>query len=114
DCKLPPLLLQPIVENAIKHGVLEKIEGGTVEITAKDKEGFTELIVKDNGVGMSSKQLDNLFKEKKDSDSIGLNNVNNRLKTKYGKEYGLMIDSKLNKGTKVTMIIPKIKRSEAV
>lgn len=114
ECKLPPLLLQPIVENAVKHGVLEKIEGGTVEIIAKDYENFTELIVKDNGVGMSSEELDNLFKGKNSSDSIGLTNVNNRLKNKYGKEFGLIIDSELNRGTKVTMVIPKLRRSEAV
>ncbi len=114
DCTLPSLLLQPIVENSIKHGVLEKIEGGTVEIIAKDNIGYTELVVKDDGVGMSSGQLDNLFKEENNLDSIGLTNVNNRLKNKYGKEYGLIIDSELGKGTKVTMVIPKIERSEAV
>jgi len=114
DCTLPPLLLQPIVENSIKHGVLEKIEGGTVEIIAKDNRRYTELIVKDNGVGMSSEQVDNSLKGKNNSDSIGLINVNKRLKSKYGKEYGLIIDSELGKGTKVTMVIPKRERSEAV
>src|SRR5699024_3971155 len=114
DCALPPLLLQLIVENSIKHRVLEKIEGGTVEIIAKDNRRYTELIVKDNGVGMSSEQVDNSLKGKNNSDSIGLINVNKRLKSKYGKEYGLIIDSELGKGTKVTMVIPKRERSEAV
>lgn len=114
DCILPPLLLQPIVENAIKHGVLERIEGGTVEITAIDKEWETELIVKDDGVGMSFNLLSSLFDDEENLDSIGLNNVNNRLKNKYGKNYGLIIDSELNKGTKVTMIIPKKQRRKAV
>ena len=113
DCILPPLLLQPIVENAIKHGVLEKIEGGTIEILATDNEWETELVVKDDGVGMSLEVLSSLFEEDK-LDSIGLTNVNNRLKNKYGREYGLKIDSKLNKGTKVTMIIPKKQRREAM
>ncbi|MCG4586656.1 histidine kinase, partial [Anaerosalibacter bizertensis] len=72
DCLLPPLLLQPIVENAVKHGVLEKIEGGTVEITAIDNEIETELIVKDDGVGMSPETLSSLFNEDNNSDSIGL------------------------------------------
>lgn len=114
DCLLPPLLLQPIVENAVKHGVLEKIEGGTVEITAIDNEIETELIVKDDGVGMSPETLSSLFNEDNNSDSIGLNNVNSRLKNKYGKEYSLKIDSKLNKGTIVTMTIPKKQRGKVV
>lgn len=114
DCLLPPLLLQPIVENAVKHGVLEKIEGGTVEITAIDNEIETELIVKDDGVGMSPETLSSLFNEDNNSDSIGLNNVNSRLKNKYGKEYSLKIDSKLNKGTIVTMTIPKKERGKVV
>ena len=114
DCLLPPLLLQPIVENAVKHGVLEKIEGGTVEITAIDNEIETELIVKDDGVGMSPETLSSLFNEDNNSDSIGLNNVNSRLKNKYGKEYRLKIDSKLNKGTIVTMTIPKKQRGKVV
>ncbi len=114
DCILPPLLLQPIVENAIKHGVLEKIEGGTVEITALDSEWETVLMVKDDGVGMDKDTLSSLFNEKDNSNSIGLANVNNRLKTKYGEEYGLIIDSQLNKGTTVTIRIPKKQRREAV
>lgn len=114
DCLLPPLLLQPIVENAVKHGVLEKIEGGTVEIIAIDNEIETELIVKDDGVGMSPETLSSLFNEDNNSDSIGLNNVNSRLKNKYGKEYRLKIDSKLNKGTIVTMTIPKKQRGKVV
>lgn len=114
DCILPPLLLQPIVENAVKHGVLEKIEGGTVEITAIDNEIETKLIVKDDGVGMSSETLSSLFNEDNNSDSIGLNNVNSRLKNKYGKEYRLKIDSKVNKGTIVTMTIPKKQRRKVV
>lgn len=70
-------------------------------------------MVKDDGVGMSLEVLSSLFEEDK-LDSIGLTNVNNRLKNKYGREYGLKIDSKLNKGTKVTMIIPKKQRREAI
>lgn len=70
-------------------------------------------MVKDDGVGMSLEVLSSLFEEDK-LDSIGLTNVNNRLRNKYGREYGLKIDSKLNKGTKVTMIIPKKQRREAI
>ncbi|WP_353096445.1 sensor histidine kinase [Tissierella praeacuta] len=107
DCKLPPLLLQPIVENAIKHGVLGKIEGGKVEIIAKDNDIETKLIVRDDGVGISKECLDCLFEESCSKERIGIINVNERLKNKYGKEYGLIIESEINRGTTVTMVIPK-------
>lgn len=107
DCKLPPLILQPLVENAIKHGVLGKIEGGKVEIIARDIGIGTELIVKDNGVGIPKDKLNSLLKEKTPKDGIGLKNVNERLVNKYGPEYGLRIDSEVNKGTIVSMVIPK-------
>lgn len=107
NCKLPPLLLQPIVENAIKHGILNKIEGGIVEIIAIDDVNDTKLIVKDDGVGISKDILDSLFKEKENREKIGLKNVNERLRNKYGEKYGLKIESEVNKGTIVTMAIPK-------
>ncbi len=107
DCLLPPLLLQPIVENAIKHGVLEKIEGGTVEILAIDNDNETKIMVKDDGVGMSKELIESLLLGKIESDSIGLINVNNRLKNKYGEKYGLDIESEKDKGTTVTIRIPK-------
>ena len=109
DCFLPPLLLQPIVENAVKHGVFEKVEKGTVEIMARDYDDKTELIVRDDGVGIDEKVLNSLL-DGDDSSGIGLKNVNHRLKTKYGEEYGLTIDSKLGHGTTVKMIIPKESR----
>ena len=105
-CKLPPLLLQPLVENAIKHGVLGKIEGGQVEIIACKEDRGTRLTVRDNGVGIEREVLDNLFKKDETRESIGLINVNERLKNKYGEEYGLKIESQVNFGTTATIIIP--------
>ncbi len=107
DCKLPPLLLQPIVENAIKHGVLGKIEGGKVEIIAEDNDRETKLVVKDNGVGIPEDKLGCLFDESDNNESIGLKNVNERLKNKYGDGYGLILESEVNKGTTAIMVIPK-------
>lgn len=106
ECTLPPLLLQPIVENAVKHGIFEKVEGGTVEIIALDNSRETELIVKDNGIGMSEETLSTLFIDAEDT-GIGLKNVNDRLKSKYGEEYGLDIESQLGQGTIIKMRIPK-------
>ena len=107
ECKLPPLILQPLVENAIKHGVLRKIEGGKVEIIARENGIGTELIVRDNGVGIPKDKLDSILEERGTKEGIGLKNVNERLKNKYGSEYGLKIESELNKGTIASMVIPK-------
>ncbi|MSU01197.1 sensor histidine kinase [Tissierella pigra] len=107
DCRLPPLIIQPLVENAIKHGVLGKVEGGRVEIIAENNEDETKLIVKDNGVGISEEDLKYLFAGDSHRERIGIKNVNERLKNKYGPKYGLKIESELNKGTIVTIVIPK-------
>lgn len=109
NCSLPPLILQPLVENAIKHGVMEKIEGGNIDIRITDVGNEIELIVEDDGVGIKRECLKNILSDKKNGDSIGLINVNNRLKSKYGNKYGLKIESIEGKGTKVIMHIPKAK-----
>ncbi len=106
-CYLPPLILQPIVENAIKHGISEKLDGGTIDIQVLNDEKHTKLIVKDDGIGIKKEKLNQMFSGTKKNDSIGLVNVNNRLINKYGKEYSLKIKSKLGVGTTVTMKIPK-------
>ncbi|WP_425445923.1 LytS/YhcK type 5TM receptor domain-containing protein [Dethiothermospora halolimnae] len=108
NCSLPPLILQPIVENSIKHGILKKLDGGNVDIYVIDNKDNVKLIVKDNGVGMSEETINNILYKENTNGSIGLINVNNRLKTKYDDDYGLIIESTLNKGTTVTMKIPKI------
>lgn len=108
ECRLPPLILQPLVENAIKHGVLGKIEGGKVEIIASEGDEEIKLVVKDNGVGIPKDKLDHLLDENENRDSIGLINVNERLKNKYGHRYGLNIESEVNKGTIAIIIIPRV------
>lgn len=107
QCYLPPLILQPLVENAIKHGIMEKLDNGTIDIIAEDMEEETILIVKDDGIGMEKKKLYNIFSNDKGNQSIGLINVNQRLINKYGDNYGLKIESNVGVGTKVIMKIPK-------
>ncbi len=111
NCKIPPLLLQPLVENAIKHGVLQKLEGGKIEIIAYEEGDNTRLVVRDNGVGMTEECLSGLFKLNIDEEnnSIGLRNINERLVNKYGKEYGLNIFSKPGEGTIASLVIPNVK-----
>lgn len=99
------LLLQPLVENAIIHGVDQRPEGGgTVRITATQKKDTIVFTVEDNGVGIDPQILPNLLTQ--DSDGYGIKNVHERVQLYYGKEYGLQLESKQNVGTRVTLTIP--------
>jgi len=103
NCHIPPLLLQPLVENAIKHGLLPKEEGGIVTIGARKCSEGTHIYVKDNGVGFSSERL---FLVQNGNKKIGLKNIDERLKNLYGPGNGLRIESKPGKGTTASMVIP--------
>lgn len=105
-CSLPPLILQPIIENSIKHGIMNKLENGIIKIKATKEKGHIKLSVEDNGDGIPEKELKYLLSPSKDTKSIGLRNVNNRLKLKYGEEYGINIKSKVGEGSIVTIKIP--------
>ena len=110
-----PLLLQPIVENAILHGMEERETGGLVKICIYKKEERERehimIEVSDNGCGMTAQKQEELMLniEVKDSGrtkSIGLYNINQRLKLSYGQEYRLKILSRIGEGTMVQMSIP--------
>lgn len=98
--KLPPLSIQPLVENAVKHGICKKKEGGTVKISSLEDENNYIVEIEDNGVGFD-------INEKKDDNRkhIGIENVESRLK-KMCKGY-LKIESKLERGSKIKVFIPK-------
>jgi len=99
NIRFPILLLQPIVENSIKHGILKKIDGGIVLINVTNKENEVFVEISDNGVGFENA-------EKSVSTGIGLKNINNRLKLLYGEKYALNIVSS-NSGSSVSFCIPK-------
>lgn len=110
--KILPLLLQPIVENAVSHG-LEGIKiNGLITIQLKLlEEGLVKITISDNGVGMSHEDLCALRDRIENgegfaSSSIGLYNINQRIRLLYGKEYCLQIDSELGTGTSVTLLLP--------
>ncbi|MFA6506864.1 MAG: sensor histidine kinase [Treponemataceae bacterium] len=107
ECLLPPLLLQPIVENAVKHGIQKKIGAGKVVISARNKKGETELTVTDDGIGMDDERVRSLFSEERGKKSIGLMNINARLVNLYGPEYALSVSSEIGTGTTVRMRIPR-------
>jgi two-component system sensor histidine kinase LytS len=105
---LPPLILQPIVENAIKHGILKKKNSGKVIITIKENNEDIIISIYDNGIGIENDRIDKLLNSDIDnSNSIGLNNVNQRLSYIFGKQYSLKINSELNKYTEVIIQFEK-------
>jgi two-component system sensor histidine kinase LytS len=105
---IPPLTLQPIVENAIKHGILKKKNGGKVIIAVTETEEMVYISVLDNGVGIGQDLIENLLNQVDgQEDSIGLNNVNKRLSYIFGEKFLLKVNSELNGGTEVVFELPK-------
>ncbi len=109
DCLLPQLILQPIVENAILHGLLPNKDGGTlrIDIAREKDESATVITVQDTGKGMDQSRIDQLYNGQSCDNKIGLNNVHNRLKSIYGSQYGLEIKSSYGSGTLVRLRIPQ-------
>ncbi|MBS4536570.1 sensor histidine kinase [Clostridium sp. D2Q-14] len=105
--KVPPLIIQPIVENSIKHGIMEKLDGGVIEIDVYGKEKNIEICIKDNGEGIEKQKIEKLLEDNNKIESMGLKNVHKRIQLIYGDNYGLNIQSKRNKGTIVIITIPK-------
>ncbi|MCT4619722.1 MAG: ATP-binding protein [Marinisporobacter sp.] len=101
---MPTLILQPIVENAVKHGILKKEEGGNIKISIKENDNFIHIKVEDDGVGISKDKLISILNENSTSKSVGLRNVTKRLERIYG--YGIEIESEVKKGTTVCIKIP--------
>lgn len=110
------ITLQPLVENAIYHGIDRLVDEGEIKITVKEAEDDQNdilMIVEDNGVGMSEEQCRKILcKERSDSSGIGVKNVNDRLKIYFGEKYGLTVKSELDVGTVMTARIPKIAKEE--
>jgi two-component system sensor histidine kinase YesM len=119
DGTILKLILQPLVENAIYHGIKNKRGGGMVTVRAYRKDNKVFLEVEDDGIGFTRYKLDKVqHRFNGDTDELkveeldveeqgfGLENVNQRIKLYYGKEYGLSIESQYQVGTQVTLAIP--------
>ncbi|WP_042349292.1 hybrid sensor histidine kinase/response regulator [Bacillus massiliigorillae] len=106
DIEIPSLFIQPMVENAIQHGLFNKAGNGTVYLRIEEKEaGFLSITVKDNGVGMSKQRLQKVTSEPDASNGIGLSNVRRRIRNIEGAEF--YIFSELDEGTTIKIVIPK-------
>ncbi|MDO4174773.1 MAG: ATP-binding protein, partial [Eubacteriales bacterium] len=106
---IPKLTLQPLVENALYHGIKNKRGGGIIAIVAYDCDTRIEIVVTDNGGGMSQEQLEQLragvYEDRRDS--FGLKNVHQRLRLYCGEQAGLVFESEEGEGTMVTVCLPK-------
>ncbi len=109
DVIVPSMILQPLVENSIKHGLARKVGGGRITITTRVLDGHTIIEVHDDGLGMTEERLEHAL-----GDGIGLSNVNERLRTIYGPPYHLKLTSVPGQGTCVSVEIPEIALPERV
>lgn len=112
DYKIVKFTLQPLIENAIFHGIEPTGEFGKIVISVDEDEGGLYIIVEDDGVGMSSTELKDLLENQNKPNperfsGIGVSNVHNRLRLVYGKPYGLRYESEEGKYTKAIVYIPK-------
>ncbi|MEU0254006.1 histidine kinase [Streptomyces sp. NPDC006184] len=107
---LPFLCLQPLVENALKHGLEDSVERSRVTITAEDEGTEARVVIEDNGVGMEPERLRGILRGTAGaSTGIGLSNVDRRLRQVYGDDHGLVIETGVGAGTKITVRVPKFR-----
>jgi two-component system, LytTR family, sensor kinase len=109
DVIVPSMILQPLVENSIKHGLASKVGGGRITIKAMVRDGHTVIEVHDDGLGMSEERLEHAM-----GGGIGLSNVDERLRTIYGANYRLTLTSVPNRGTCASVEIPDLAVPERV
>jgi two-component system LytT family sensor kinase len=104
---VPYLAIQPIVENAVRHGIAGKEGGGAVSIVATDRGSEAEISIEDDGLGSDPEAIRRALDGQVDSDSVGLGNVDARLRQVYGDDFGLVVETAPGAGTKVTFRVPK-------
>jgi len=106
---VPPLTIQPLVENAVKHGLSGLENGGHVRIAVSRSDSMLHVLVQDDGVGMDPEHIEKILSKNGLDDStggIGLNNINQRLERIYGPQCKIQIDSQPEQGTSVHLKVP--------
>jgi two-component system LytT family sensor kinase len=103
DMPVPSMMLQPLIENCIKHGLSSKVEGGTIRLHSRRVDARLHLTVEDDGVGISETKMATLMEQ-----GIGVSNVNERLKVLFGNDYRMKIDSSPGRGTRIEIEIPEL------
>ncbi len=110
EMEVPPLSIQTLVENAVQHGILKRVEGGTIEISIRQSGAGAEISIMDDGVGMDEEKVGELLSGSSQNSGIGLTNTDKRLKQMYGE--GLKIDSEPGRGTRVTFRVRPLELAE--
>jgi two-component system, LytTR family, sensor kinase len=100
---VPSMLLQPIVENSLKHGLSSKLEGGEITIRTTMREGRLIVEVEDNGVGIPETRMPQVY-----VDGIGISNVHERLRVLYGNDFKMEITSREGEGTRIRIEVPEV------
>src|ERR1700731_1769727 len=100
---VPSMLLQPIVENCLKHGLASKLEGGRIRLRSTNHDGRLNIEIEDNGAGISEEKMPHVYVE-----GIGLSNVRERLRVLYGTDFRLEIESRPGEGTVIRINIPEL------
>lgn len=107
DYHLPVLSLQPLVENALHHGILPKEGSGVVRVSARLQNGELQITVSDDGVGIAPEKLPHVLEPGCGSgNGVGLSNVNLRFQSLYGPKYGLKLKSEVGRGTEIVLRVP--------
>ena len=104
---VPFLSIQPLVENAVRHGLEAKSGAGTITVIAQDAGTECVITIEDDGVGVEPDQIRRALSGEIQSDSVGLGNVDERMRTVYGNKYGIVVETAPGLGTKVSMRVPK-------
>ena len=103
DAQIPAMLLQPLVENSIKHGLASKVQGGEVRVAARRLDAARIMLaVEDDGVGIEEDRLSTLLER----GGIGVRNVNERLQVLFGNGYRLTVNSRPGEGTRTEIELP--------
>ena len=105
--QVPYLAVQPLVENAVRHGLAGKTSPGTLTLEARDLGAEAEIVIEDDGVGADPERVRAALDGSADEDNVGLGNVDARLRQVYGDDYGLVIETAPGAGTKVSFRVPK-------
>lgn len=108
DYKCLKIILQPIIENAIYHGIDRMVDKGLIVINIMPFEDKVLMQVIDNGLGMPEEIMAGILSSEKDTFGIGLKNVNSRIQIYFGQEYGIKIQSEADIGTCIDILIPKL------
>lgn len=116
EYKVPKLILQPLVENAIYHGIRDRANGGEITVSAMLEEGSLVIRVADNGIGMTAGQLDGILLSRPSTkgSGIGVRNVSERIKLIFGEKYGLQYTSIQGQNTFATVTLPAKREADAL